>query len=206
MILENHTRYRTADLERVILGALNAAGIERHGRDRVVVTYTRGGGFTGEAWKGKVTRWNGHPRMRLRLPEVGEFETVDFPQLVWLVRHEVAHWQGLDHSQMAPSLLYWYRHERRRISSTTPVGSELPLPDWAAGLEVELEDEEPVHPTKPRPVADDRREQKLAHARAMLARAERKAKLAATIEKRWRRRLQAAERAVAVAAKKKETP
>ncbi len=240
MILENRTRYRSADLEAVILGALAEAGLGRGGRDHVVVVY--GSSFSGWCYKGRITRWNGCARMRLRLPRPGEAKDCrschglgwfgdddqptidrrggracldcsgnakippkpfDFPQFVWLVRHEVGHWRGLDHSQMGPSLLYWRRPEgRARLRSfvaSGPVGSELPLPAWAADLDVAVEDAEPDL-RKPRPTADATREEKLSHARVMLAKSERKAKTAATLVKRWRRRVSAAERAISAAA------
>lgn len=249
MILENHTRYRSADLERVILHALEDAGIERRGRDRVVVVYGRG--FSGWCFKGTVRRWNGCARMRLRVPNPdarkvpskavirmdaglcsvhGDACAIDgacgdtYPpgsvfrlcpqgcrwvqvprhdegpprppppfdvrQFVWLVRHEVAHWRGLEHSQM-----------HRLIRDWQPwIDAGRPLPAWADDMTVGLESEAPPRKGQPRPTADERREVKIVHARAMLAKAARKAKLAATIEKRWRRRLAAAERAVKVAA------
>lgn len=195
MILDNRTRYRSADLTMIILGALAEAGIEHHGRDRVVVVYGSGVNFSGSAYLGKIRRWNGCARMRLRLPRPDV--AFDFPQFVWLVRHEVGHWRGLNHSQMADSLLHWKRGLRKRLG---PVGSELPLPFWAADLSVAVEDVEPEPNRKARPTADVVREAKLEHARAMLAKAERKAKIAATLEKRWRRRLLAAERAIRTAA------
>lgn len=194
MILENRTRYRTADLEAVILLALEEAGLGRGGRDRVVVVY--GTGFSGWCYKGRITRWNGHARMRLRLPRPSpagaqDGWTFDVAGFVWLVRHEVGHWRGLDHSQMHPMIRDWKPW----------IDAGKPLPAWAADLRVAIEDAEPDL-RKPRPTADAQREAKVEHARAMLARAERRAKLAATIEQRWRRRLAAAERAIAKAAGK----
>lgn len=192
MILENRTRYRTADLEAVILAALAEAGLGRGSHDRVVVVY--GTGFSGWCFKGRITRWNGHARMRLRVPRPStagaqDGWTFDVTAFVWLVRHEVGHWRGLDHSQMHPLLRDWKPWQ----------AAGKPLPAWAADLSVAIEDTEPDL-RKPRPTADAKREAKIEHARTMLAKSERKAKLADTLVKRWARRVAAAERAIAKAA------
>ncbi len=198
MILENRTRYRSADLERVILLALEEAGITAHARDKVEVGYDSRG-FSGFCYFGHVTpprllRGKGprSARMVLRVPspdpkpprprgdcpthkvasvEDGRgpdsypgsvffrcphgcrfIETAterkakdpgpfDVDAFVWLVRHEVGHWRGLAHTQMAPTL--------RRWKDWTDAGR--PLPPWAAGLAVALEDAPPARPRKPPP-------------------------------------------------------
>jgi len=189
MKLENRTRYRSADLEAIILRVLDSFGIAKHGRDRVVVQYGRVG-FSGCAYVGPIMRWNGHARMRLRLPDPAKStKAFDVAAFVWLVRHEVAHWSGLHHPDMAPTLRRWAAWE----------AAGRPVPVWAEGMTVAIEDA-PSPPAKPRPTADARREAKLQHAQEMLARARRKAALAETLVRRWERRARAAERAIAVAA------
>jgi hypothetical protein len=95
-------------------------------------------------------------------------------QFARVIRHEVLHWRGVQHSEMADGILY----------------CRGPVPEWAAGIVL-------VH-AAPK-VADPAamRDAKLAHARAMLKRAETRARRAETIVKRWERRVCAAERVVA---------
>lgn len=197
MILQNHTRHASADLERIILGALAEFGITSHAHDRVRVA-SSAGGYSGYCYYGRNKPPPGRPRMWLRIPP-----EVDVPRLVWLVRHEVAHWANLRHAQMGTALRYWSRDERLRPVAG-PVGCERPIPAWAEGLTVAVvADVEPVVRKIRREVdADARRAKRIEHARTMLARAERRAKIAATCVKRWRRRLAAAERAQAKVATK----
>lgn len=198
MILDNRTSYASADLERIILGALQEFGITKHARERVVVKpYASYSGwcFFGHVQIGK------RARMTIRIPT----SELDVARLVWLVRHEVGHWAGLEHTQMGTALRYWHRKERgRRRPIDGPVGCERPIPDWATGLTVSVapatatETPTPtVIPARRRaPDADALRADRLEHARLMLAKAERKAKTAAMLIKRWRRRVGAAERAI----------
>ena len=96
---------------------------------------------------------------------------------------------------MHGSLRWWAPRENRRWKG--PFGKDLPLPAWAEGLSIGLEEAKPVAKKGTSP--DERREAKLAHAEKMLAKAERRKKLAETVEKRWRRRVAAAERALQAA-------
>ncbi len=189
MKLDNRTRYRSADLERIILAALADAGIKRPRRDRVLVVHSRGEGYSGRCWIGTdITSWRGHARMRLRLPVPSQAKPLDVAVLVWLVRHEVAHWRGLRHEQMSRALL-------------THNASD-PVPAWSVGLTVAVEDAAPESATRREVDPDAKRAAQLAHARTMLAKAERRLKLATTVEKRWRRRVAAAERAIETAKRK----
>ncbi len=207
MILDNRTRYRSADLERVILLALEEAGITSHARDRVLVHHDRTGRhfsgwcYFGFVTPGKLQRGGRKPRMVLRLPDpdpkptwnersqVGGFcpthqkvackpdgepscppyepgsrfmrcphgcrwiqtpYTPSEPQtnlpldvalFVWLVRHEVGHWRGLDHKQMHP-LMRWRKEW---------LAAGRPLPEWAADVTVALENAKPEAKKKPTP-------------------------------------------------------
>ncbi len=256
MILDNRTRYRSADLERVILLALEEAGITAHARDRVLVNYRRGLSgycFFGFVTPGKLRSGKREARMVLGVPDpqpptpkwrirahAGRCSTHDLPctpdgspqsppykpedvfmlcprgcrwiqtehdrkpivpepvkpldvaGFGWLVRHEVGHWRGLDHPQMHPTIRTW--------KAWGAAGR--PLPSWAAGLEIAIEDAPPPRPKKPRVSDDERRARNLEHAIAMLKRAERKEKLAATVAARWRRRVAIAERTIMKAATK----
>lgn len=192
MILDNRTRYRSSDLQSVIEVALTEAGIESHARDRILVNY--GHGFSGYCYFGHVTpakqRRGREARMVLRVPQPRDGELFDVDAFVWLVRHEVAHWRGLDHKQMAPTM--------RRWKDWTDAGR--PLPAWAEGVRVALDDMPPPRLKKPRPDPNDVRAVRIEHARTMLAKSERKAQTAAMLVKRWTRRVRTAEQAIARAA------
>lgn len=203
MILENSTHYATEDLEALILRVLEDAGITKHGRDRVRVAYSRDGKqYTGWCFYGSVKpmtlteraafkrrmkglgtvvssrRENSIYRMRLNVPRP---EHLDLAKLIWLVRHEVAHWQGLSHAQMGPTLMH---HD-----------PTAPTPAWCGGWRsLRVLEERPAEIKKRKPTADDTREKRIEHARKMLAKASRRAKLAATLEAKWRRKLSALER------------
>lgn len=233
MILDNRTRYRSSDLEAIVLLALREAGVTAHARDRVLVSYSSRG-LSGWCYYGAVTppkfaSGTRKPRMTLRMPDPGAAPFVcgtccglkhewscpvcggkgtvdnvndaltsrgdkplDVAAFVWLVRHEVAHWRGLKHKQMASTIRHW--------NAWKDAGR--PLPSWAEGLTVAIDAAPPVRVKKPVPSADVEREKRVAHARAMLAQAEKKSTTAAMLVKRWTRRLGAADRAVQKAATK----
>lgn len=214
MILENRTCYRTADLEAIIRAGLAEFSI-KSGRERVHVVYGRAfSGFCYYPWsrplpKGTRTRKHTGARMVLRVPrprfpacDLGTVDEAsrcdrhgfDVAEFVWLVRHEIGHWRGLKHPQMAPMM----RHRKVWEAGAGDVPPRSLAP-WAAGMRVGVE---PVEPSrrKLRWDPNDVREKRAEHARTMLARAKRRAKLAATIEKRWTRRVASAERAIETAA------
>lgn len=267
MILDNRTRYRSADLERAILLALEEAGITSHARDRVLVTCNRSG-YSGYCYFGdvkprKLARGGRRPRMKLRLPDPNPPESryhyavrhdlcpnhiqhgpgnalacvpdgevppelglppgsrymrcpkgcrwiqepsnrvepkpqadrpLDIKKFVWLVRHEVGHWRGLKHTQMAPTMRKWKAWKE----------AGCPLPEWAKDLSVGIEEALPVRPKKPGTNQDAVRAERVKHASEMLAKAERKAKLAETLVKRWSRRLKVAQTSVLKAAARAE--
>lgn len=197
MILDNRTKWSTPELEAIVLAALAEFDVP-HARERVHVVYGRSfSGFCYFPWTNvaamrgrRFRRGHAGARMVLRVPRpnVGPF---DVAQFVWLVRHEVGHWRGLRHSQMHPVMRHRSLWEKDGRS----------LPPWAADARAPgyvVRDEAPAK-SKAR-VTDDERAKRLEHARAMLVRAQRRAKLAATIEKRWARRLSYAERAIDKAA------
>lgn len=253
MLLDNRTRYRSSDLEAVILLALEEAGITAHAKDRVLVSYGRS--FSGFCYFGfntpnKLRSGKLEPRMALCVPDprpsindaarraiAGKCPThgvpcveedgpplamypegsrhmkcpvgcawiqtrrelppdvdqpLDIAAFVWLVRHEVGHWRGLDHKQMHPTMRRWEDWKK----------AGKPLPAWAASVSVAIDEAPPPRARKARPDPNVARAKRADHARVMLAKAERKAKLAATLVKRWTRRVSAAERAVDKAATK----
>ena len=98
-------------------------------------------------------------------------------QFARLILHEALHWKGVRHEDMT---------DHQRYCSG-------PAPAWCLDVEVAFQPKPPVDPNAAR-------EKKLAHAKAMLGRSERRLKLATTIVKRWKRRVSAAERALVRAA------
>lgn len=169
----NETGYDTRAIRRLIIRALRAQGMRVRGAVRVV--YTGGGdAHHGCAALGDNIHWCGL-NMSLSVPR--DPSQLDVGQFARVIRHECMHWRGVRHGDMTEDQLY--------CRGATP--------QWAEGVSI-------AHRDKPVPSKASQREDKLAHARVMLAIAERKARLAATIVKRWKRRVAAAERALARAA------
>ena len=165
----NETGYDTRAIRRLIVRALRAQGMRVVGAVRVV--YTGGRGHHGCATVGRSASMPGL-NMSLSLPR--DPAQLDVGKFARVIRHEVMHWRGVRHADMTDDQNY----------------CRGACPEWAEGVVI-------AHRERAVPIDDERREKRLAHARAMLARAERKAKLAATIVKRWKRRVAAAERAFA---------
>lgn len=180
--VRNETRYRTRAIRTLIVRCLRALGLKVRGLVRVAYsTASEHYGFAALGHEerkvdgGYITRSG--LNMTLTLPrDPGAFSRDQFARVIL---HEALHWKGVRHGDMTD--------EQRYCKGDAPA--------WCSDIEVAFA---PLleHPK-------DGRKGKLAHARAMLARAERKLKLATTIEKRWRRRVAAAERAVARAAELK---
>lgn len=203
MKIENKTHWKTADLRRIAQRVCR----EEFPRDRfgdkwrtmrVVVGYNRAGsgGSSGHAYYNSRTAYVNVPSGNVfggRLKEdrgAGHVDPVDFAHVV---AHEFGHCKGLRHGHMAPHMegTKWGErtdYMRRHFA-------------WAALLPIRKQ--EPAR--KARPTVDD----KLAHAERMLARAVTREKRAATLRKKWqvkvRRYGAAAQVALGMAARSKET-
>lgn len=103
-------------------------------------------------------------------------------RLAFVVAHELAHCRGMDHRKMRGNPRYSWVEGWEAFYG------------WAAEIAIEPQ------PAPPRPGLAARRQARVEHARALLARWERAARLAARRAQRWRRRLRAAERRLAEAA------
>lgn len=172
MRLTNDTGWRTEDLRRLIAAACRADGIGTRGMV-VAVRHTRQRrGCTGYGWINSRS-------MVLRVPPpLGDQESMPDAvrdSLARVALHELAHCRGIVHGDMEPSLR-WCR-------------DDLPTP-WADGLVVRRMAATVV---APRNVVAERAE----HAAAMLRRAERRLKLARSIERRWRAKVRYYERRAA---------
>lgn len=201
MILVNKTRWSSEDLTVIINTALHLAGITSHARERVLVSYSKGKHFTGWAFYGHVkplkylrganglflrTR-NGEVktkkayRMSLAIPRPENMPEMYVHKLVWLVRHEVAHWQGLSHKQMHEKL---YNHYPGH-----------PNPKEFDNCVVSLM-AEVVRLPKPVPDKSEERMKEIERAKKMLDKAterrqkyEQAVKRSMTIEKKWLRKI-----------------
>lgn len=114
-------------------------------------------------------------------------DAVDTVDLAFTIAHEMAHSRGMTHVQMHGSPRWCLIDGWKDVYA------------WAAGMPVERQ------APKARPTLDDRREQRAAHCRSMVARWERRKKLASNKVRVWARRLRAVEARVALAAKRGTT-
>lgn len=171
MRITNETEWSTLDLRRLIVAACRADGVDAR-RMTVVISTARGSGCSGLAWL------NSH-RMVLRLPAPAPgqllLDSATRSNLARVAMHELAHCRGITHAEMDPEL--------RRCGDGVQVA-------WADGIKIAAR-ERPK--SAPRNVVAERAE----HAAKMLARAERRLKLARTIEKRWRAKVRYYERRAA---------
>ena len=179
MRIVNATAWRTDHLRAIIRRiASDELDAERRRRYVVKIGYNRGvgrGGYSSghAAYHGTVAHVN--------VPS----DVVDQVDFAHTVAHEMAHSRGMRHAQMRVSRRY-----SRNVEGWRDYYS------WAARLPIERK------LVKAAPTHDDRRARRLAHAEAMLARWETKAKTASRRAARWRGRVKDARRYIQVAAEK----
>lgn len=175
--ITNLTRWSTSDLRRLYAAALRQAGAKPGTVAQLTVAYRRGGFIVGgECYRGSHAR-PGSARITLPRPKADAALVQSVrpgnqlrDEVARVMHHEALHGVGARHSDMT--------EEQRFASQPVPWAAELPLrleeervPDRAAALRDRLE-----------------------HSRSMLRRAETRAKRAATILKKWRRRVALLER------------
>lgn len=212
MKIVNRTQWCTEDIERVILIALRLAGIENHARERVSITYSKRCNYHGWAYYGHVKPpkhkfvrgpdgyflrdARGKPkkfpiesfRMKLIVPHPSKVDgMLDMHEFVWLVRHEVGHWQGLSHKQMGEKLRW---HDRNHPNPQDFDGLRI-------GISMDFEEVAEVVPIR----KTLERERNIEHAKKMLEKAtarrrryESAVTRSLTIEKKWMQRLNRLER------------
>ena len=178
----NETGYDTRALRRAIVGAIRAVCLPVRGTVRV--TYDRSRDAKPVGWHGGSAAF-GHVvkeaegyrtlqglTMVLTLPR--DPKLFDLANFARTAHHEALHWKGVDHSEMTDDQRY----------------CRGPVPSWAEGIVVGFEE-----PTKPDP--SEAGAKRLQHAQEMLAKARTRAKRAATIEKKWKRKVDGMIRAAA---------
>lgn len=171
--LKNTSPYRDDDLRAIVQAACKATGV-RCKTLGLSVTQRRDSesSFHG----GRATCSPGNRRwirahMQLSLPRPG-LATVK--ETVLVAVHEAMHLAGATHTTMTDAQRYCTG----------------PLPTWAEGLELRVKEQAPPEELKAAARAD-----RLEHAEAMHKRALTRLRRAETIEKKWKRRLAAMQRA-----------
>lgn len=209
MKLTNETHYLSADLRAFFLAGLRKMEACSKGKT-VIVTYTRPtkwrvekdcnvGYVSGLAyfghWRRRAPDTDGTPRREyiegrvivMRLPR--DPTLLSLALFARVFEHEVLHTQGVKHRSMGPAVRY-------------PNGSpDAPVPAWAAGLEVRVEEAPAPAPLEER--RDELVAKREAHARAKLAEYEVKAKRVAKLAAKWRQKVRGYERRAAARAAEK---
>lgn len=167
MRITNLTNWNTRDIARLIHRCAELENVSLKGA-RVTIKIRRTNGWKlGHCQYG--TLLNPRVRMLLLIPKE---PVVDSVQLAHVIAHELGHAKGLRHAEMRNIRYGWAEGWREYYA-------------WAA---------EYVVAAKPEPatlIVEDRRALRLEHAQRMLQRAMTRARRAATIEKKWKRRLAA---------------
>ena len=167
MRIANHTDWNTRDIARLIRRCAELEDVSLK-YARITVKNRRNGGWKlGHCTYG--TMLNPRVRMLLLIPKG---PAVDSVQLAHVIAHELGHAKGLRHSDMKTIRYGWVDGWREYYG-------------WAAEYTIAAKPE-PVQPT-----VEDRRALRLEHAKQMLRRAATRSRRAATIEKRWKRRVTA---------------
>ena len=193
--IENKTRWRTGDLQKIFTAGLRALGAK--GDKHVTVTTTRRRGTHGYAYLGRVDKkicGEGYRRreacgIRMMLPTPDKLEVASsgraggLAELCRVWEHEVRHTLGVHHADMTPDQLYCRGG----------------LPTWAEGL-VLREREAPAKKAPEERAAEraERAREKAAaraeKARRMLAAHERKLAQEKRLVAKWRKRVRYHER------------
>lgn len=191
IVVRNATRWSTADLRRLVAAGLAAHGLAhctvhvayRRARSRVLGRALVG--QRGACRTAARVMWLGLERV----PDAEAKLVAMFPDkaaalVAQTIDHEIYHLRGLHHRNFPKHVL------QNDAANRSP-------PWWTA--EMRLAWRLPATP-KPPPTAADRRAARLAHAQALLRRAETRAKRAETLRAKWTRAVHRIERAIAAAA------
>ncbi len=167
MRITNHTNWNTRDIARLIHRCAELENVSLK-YARVTIKNRRNGGWKlGHCQYG--TLLNPPVRMLLLIPKEPALDSI---QLAHVICHELAHAKGLRHTEMRNVRYGWADGWKEYYG-------------WATEYTIAVK-LEPATPT-----IEDRRAQRLEHAQRMLRRAATRARRAATIEKRWKRRVTA---------------
>jgi hypothetical protein len=166
----NSTKWDTRGIaklvRRVAQDELNPGGLKNA---RITVSYRRNGGIGGWCYYGTIR--NPNVRMRLKLPRT----VLDSVSLALVIAHELAHAKGMKHREMNSTRYSWGPgwRERYAYAKDFPVSAK-------------------AEPKKPN--LEDKRSKAHAKALLMVAKWERKLKLANTMLRKWQKRARAAEK------------
>lgn len=167
MRLANETNWETRDIARLVRHCAELENVSLK-YARVTVKNRRSNGWKlGHCTYGSLLR--PYVRMLLLIPREPVVNSV---QLAAVVAHELGHAKGLRHPEMRNVRYGWVEGWREHYG-------------WAAEYQIAAK------PEPRRATTEERRAHRLAHAREMLQRAATRARRAATIEKRWKRRVTA---------------
>lgn len=130
MKVDNRTHYDTTNIRRILQACCQESDYTPPAGATVRVVYSRWRGCSGWATYGAVPAWSDKEgaAMLLRVPrkwtcDVSAVEGVFLESFIFVVRHEVGHWRGLKHAQMAGGLL---RRAKFKLSDH-PWAAELTL-------------------------------------------------------------------------------
>lgn len=158
MQITNTTHWRTKDL-RAILSRVARQELNDTDRQRFQRKHLRVA-IAYSKYHHSGCAWLKSTRMRLTIPKA----FVNAVEFAWLCEHELAHVRGQQHSQMAGDVMHFTERARARYA-------------WAASMPIRKV--EVKRAVRPAPDA------KLAHAQAMLSKAETRRKRAVTLERKW---------------------
>lgn len=189
MRIVNKTHWSTRDMRRIMTRVareeLNDTDAHRALRKQLVVTvvYSRSGSMSGCAWRGRpVARICVQKRVKCWSESRGDYEAkaLNSVEFAWLCAHEFAHVRGQRHRTMNRNVMYFTNKAHEMY-------------EWAR--------EFPIHRVEPKTkTREEKRDAKLLHAQRMLARAETRAKRAATLLRKWRQKVKYYERQQVLAA------
>jgi dual-action HEIGH metallo-peptidase len=174
MRIANQTNWNTRDIARLIRRCAELENVSLKYARVTVKNRRKGGWKLGHCQYG--TLLNPRVRMLLLIPKES---AVDSIQLAHVISHELGHAKGLRHTDMRNIRYGWVDGWKEYYG-------------WATEYTIA------VKPAPVQPSIEDRRAQRLVHARTMLRRAATRARRALTIEKKWKRRVTALCRAEAV--------
>lgn len=187
MVIVNMTRYQTRDLRKfAVRAAREIFPNDARRRNGLTVTFKT---TARRVWLGGV---RGHATLHgtrsvITLPSPRR-SPVSKTDLAWTLVHEFAHNKGESHQAMRDR---WYWHQKAGWERHVHWADELPLR---------------LVPPKQKPSVEQKREARLDHAKALLAKWTRAQKLAATKVKKYRAAVKRHEKALSIPARPPSEP
>lgn len=164
MKIDNRTHWSTRDLRRILtrvaMEELSDTRQQQHQRRHLHVTIV----YSRRVGRHSGCAWLKGTSARLCIPKAG----VNPVEFAWLAAHEFSHTRGQEHAQMTGDVLYFTAKAQATYA-------------WAAAF--------PIRRVVPKRSPRPGDEQKHQHAVTMLARATTRRKRAATLERKWQKRV-----------------